>query len=226
MSNNHFPIYHPGNSILHAAKTRNKFLLAIAFIFASGIESGFILFGFIFLCHLGILISGISFLDAWRRLAALKTFLLVLGGVPLFLTPGVPIELFDGFNLPITKEGLEGAIFTICRLALIVWVSMVLIWTTPPESLMKAVTGLGSSFYPKSKILQEFVLVGMLAFQTFPSLLAEAEEEMGKSWRKQNKLCKERRIFGTVKEMVQSLVIWAITVIAEPDRLSKWEKKP
>jgi len=85
---------------------------------------------------------------------------------------------------------------------------------------MKAVTGLGSSFHPKSKILQEFVLVGMLAFQTFPSLLAEAEEEMGKSWRKQNKLCKERRIFETVKEMVQSLIIWAVTVIAEPDRLA------
>ncbi|SVD52728.1 uncharacterized protein METZ01_LOCUS405582, partial [marine metagenome] len=158
-------------------------MLALILIFSTGTESEFGLLIIALLCHLGMLVSGISILDAWKRLAALKTLLFVLGGMPLFFTPGTPIFLFDGFALFITKEGFECSIFTVSRLSLMIWVSMILIWTTSPESLMKTVTGLGSRFFPESKVLQEFVLVGVLAFQILPHLLAEAEEEIGKGWR-------------------------------------------
>jgi energy-coupling factor transport system permease protein len=187
MANIQCPGYHLGDSSLHAAKTRSKVLLVLVFISASGTGGGFVLLTIALLCHLGMLISGISVLDAWKRLVALKTFLLVLGGIPLFFTPGIPIQLFDGFVLPVTREGFECSVFTISRLVLMIWVSMILIWTTSPESLMRTVTGLGSRLYPESKVLQEFVLVGVLAFQALPYLLAEAEEEIGKGWKKRGK---------------------------------------
>ena len=226
MANIQYSGYHPGDSILHVATTRSKVLLALVFIFALGIGGGFVLLTIALLCQLGMLVSGISILDAWRRLAALKTFLFVLGGMPLFFTPGTSVHLFDGFALPITREGFECSVFTISRLVPMIWVSMILVWTTSPESLMKIVTGLGSRFCPENKALQEFVLVGVLAFQMLPYLFAEAEEEIGKGWRQRDKLRKQGNPLATAKEMVRSLIMWTVTVIAEPDRLVDRQRKP
>jgi hypothetical protein len=79
-----------------------------------------------FLCHLGMLVSGIFILDGWKHLAALKILFLVPGAAPLFLTPGTPIYFFTEFTLPINKEGLECSVFTVSRLACMVWISMIL----------------------------------------------------------------------------------------------------
>ena len=221
-----YPGYHPGDSILHTTKTQSKVLLALVFVFVSGTGSGFALLTIAFLCHLGMLVSGISISGGWKRLAVLKIFLLILGGMPLFLTPGTPIGLFDGFVLPVTREGFECSVFTVSRLALMIWVSMILMWTTSPESLMQVVAELGTRFSPKSTALQEFVLVGVMAFQTLPYLLAEAEEEIGKSWKKGGKHLNQRNVFETAKEMVRSMIVWTVTVLATPDQLVIRHKKP
>ena len=99
--------YHPGNSILHSTRTHSKILLALACIFVTGTGDGLELVFMFFLCHLGMLVSGIFILDAWKRLAALKILFLVLGVTPLFLTPGAPLYFSSEFSLPVTKEGLE-----------------------------------------------------------------------------------------------------------------------
>jgi len=108
--------YHLGNSILHSTGARSKILLALACIFVTGAGGGLALVFMFFLCHLGMLVSGIFILDAWKRLAALKILFLVLGVTPLFLTPGAPLYFYSEFSLPITKEGLECSIFTVSRL--------------------------------------------------------------------------------------------------------------
>ena len=83
--------YHPGDSILHSIGARSKILLALVCIFVTGTGGGLALLFMFFLCHLGMLVSGIFILDAWKRLAALKILFLVLGVTPLFLTPGAPL---------------------------------------------------------------------------------------------------------------------------------------
>ena len=90
-------VYHPGDSILHLTGARIKILLALACIFVTGTGGGLALLFMFFLCHLGMLVSGIFFLDAWKRLAALKILFLVLGVTPLFLTPGTPLYFFSEF---------------------------------------------------------------------------------------------------------------------------------
>jgi len=150
-------IYHPGDSILHSTGARIKILLALACIFATGTGGGLALLLMFFLCHLGMLVSGIFILDAWKRLAALKILFLVLGVTPLFLTPGAPLYFSSEFPLPVTKEGLECSVFTVSRLVCMVWISMILVRTTSPQSLMEVVSGSRSSFFTKSKPLQEFV---------------------------------------------------------------------
>ena len=134
-------VYHPGDSILHSTGARIKILLALACIFVTGTGDGFALLLMFFLCHLGMLVSGIFFLDAWKRLATLKIFFLVLGVTPLFLTPGAPLYFSSEFSLPVTKEGLVCSLFTVSRLVCMVWISMILIHTTSPQSLMEIVSG-------------------------------------------------------------------------------------
>jgi len=176
------------------------------------------------LCHLGMLVSGIFIWDAWKRLAALKILFLVLGVTPLFLTPGAPLYFSNEFSFPVTKEGLECSVFTVSRLACVVWISMILVRTTSPQSLMEIVSGSRSRFFAKSKALQEFVLVGILSFQILPDLLIEAEETIGACWRQGKGQDKGSRL-ETVKEMVRSIIMWVVAVLADPkqvmDRIEK-----
>jgi len=211
-------VYHPGDSILHSTGARSKILLALACIFVTGTGGGLALLFMFFLCHLGMLVSGIFILDAWKRLAALKILFLVLGVTPLFLTPGAPLYFFSEFSLPVTKEGLECSVFTVSRLVCMVWISMILVRTTSPQSLMEIVSGSRSNFFTKSKALQEFVLVGILSFQILPHLLAEAEEKMRACWRQGKAEDKGSRL-ERVKEMVRSIIMWVVAVLADPKRV-------
>ena len=213
-------VYHPGDSILHSTGARSKILLALACIFVTGTGDGLALLLMFFLCHLGMLVSGIFILDAWKRLAALKILFLVLGVTPLFLTPGAPLYFYSEFSLPITKEGLECSIFTVSRLVCMVWISMILVRTTSPQSLMEIVSGSRSNFFTKSKALQEFVLVGILSFQILPHLLAEAEEKMRACWRDGKVQNKDNRL-ETLKEMVRSIIMWVVAALADPERLMR-----
>jgi len=212
--------YHLGNSILHSTGARSKILLALACIFVTGTGGGLALVFMFFLCHLGMLVSGIFILDAWKRLAALKILFLVLGVTPLFLTPGAPLYFSSEFSLPITKEGLECSVFTVSRLVCMVWISMILVRTTSPQSLMGIVSGSRSNFFTKSKALQEFVLVGILSFQILPHLLAEAEEKMRACWRDGKVQNKDNRL-ETLKEMVRSIIMWVVAALADPERLMR-----
>ena len=212
--------YHLGNSILHSTGARSKILLALACIFVTGAGGGLALVFMFFLCHLGMLVSGIFILDAWKRLAALKILFLVLGVTPLFLTPGAPLYFSSEFSLPITKEGLECSVFTVSRLVCMVWISMILVRTTSPQSLMEIVSGSRSNFFTKSKALQEFVLVGILSFQILPHLLAEAEEKMRACWRDGKVQNKDNRL-ETLKEMVRSIIMWVVAALADPERLMR-----
>ena len=212
--------YHLGNSILHSIGARSKILLALACIFVTGTGGGLALVFMFFLCHLGMLVSGIFILDAWKRLAALKILFLVLGVTPLFLTPGAPLYFSSEFSLPITKEGLECSVFTVSRLVCMVWISMILVRTTSPQSLMEIVSGSRSNFFTKSKALQEFVLVGILSFQILPHLLAEAEEKMRACWRDGKVQNKDNRL-ETLKEMVRSIIMWVVAALADPERLMR-----
>ena len=213
--------YCPGNSVLHAAGSGSKILLALACIFITSTGSGLVLLFMFFLCHLGMLVSGILILDGWKHLAALKILLLVLGVTPLFMTPGVPLYLFGEFYLPITKEGVVCSFFAISRLVCMVWISMILVRTTSPQTLMELFsTGSGISFFVKSKALQEFMLVGIVSFQILPFLLAEAEEKMRTSWCEGKIQYKGNRL-EILKEMVRSIIMWIVEVLADPDRMMR-----
>jgi energy-coupling factor transporter transmembrane protein EcfT len=216
--------YHRGDSILHATGARTKIVLALVCIFIAGAGDGIALVGVFFLCHLGMLISGIFFLEAWKRLVALKIMFFVFGVAPLFLTPGTPLDFFSKFFLSVTKEGLECSIYSVSRLACMIWISMILVRTTSPQSLIEIVSGSKSKFFYKRKALQEFMLVGILSFQILPHLLFEAEKTIENCWQK-GKVKHEGSYLETVKEMVRSIIMWVVDVLADPKRVMDSIKK-
>jgi len=83
---------------------------------------------------------------------------------------------------------------------------------------MEIVSGSRSNFFTKSKALQEFVLVGILSFQILSDLLIEAEETIGACWR-QGKVQDKGSRLETVKEMVRSIIMWVVAVLADPKRV-------
>jgi energy-coupling factor transporter transmembrane protein EcfT len=213
--------YCPGDSVLHATGTSSKVRLALACVFITGTGSGLVLLFIVFLCHLGMLVSGIFVLDAWKRLARFKIFFLVLGVTPLFLTPGVPFYFFSEFTLPVTIEGVECGFFTLARLVCMIWISAILVRTTPPQSFIDIVNaGSKSRFFAKSKLLKDFLSVGMLSFQILPHLLAEAEEKMSNCWQEGKEKNKLNRL-ETLKQMVRSIVMWVVELLDDPERLMR-----
>jgi energy-coupling factor transporter transmembrane protein EcfT len=210
--------YDPGNSFLHATGARSKILLALVCIFITGAGDSIALVGMFFLCHLGMLISGIFFLEAWKRLVALKIMFFVFGVTPLFLTPGTELDFFSKLSLSVTKEGLECGIYSVSRLACMIWISMILVRTTSPQALIEIVSGSKSKFFSKRKALQEFMLVGILSFQILPHLLFEAEKTIETCWQK-GKVKHKRSHLEKVKEMVRLIIMWVVDVLADPKRV-------
>ena len=213
--------YCSGDSRLHTAGPGKKILLALICVFITGTADGPALLFMIFLCHLGMLISGMFILDAWKRLARFKIFFLVLGVAPLFLTPGIPLYFFSEFPLPVTIQGIECSSSTLARLGCMIWISMILVRTTSPQSFMNMVHAVSKSrFFVNSKLLQDFLLVGMLSFQILPHLLAEAEEKMSNCWQGGKVKNKFNRL-ETLKQMVRSIVMWVVELLDDPERLMR-----
>lgn len=236
--------YRSGDSFLHRAAPRTKILLALVLLVMAGMGGGLSLVCIALVCHLGLWISGAGFSMAWKRLGSFKGFLFVLGGLPLFLTPGTPLQPLAEVVLPITREGLECGVLAVSRLALMVWISMILVYTTRPEALMDALTvSSGSSGGPRSSawgqpFLQETLLVAVLAFQALPCLFAEAETRLAAGFsRKEGK----ENDFGTsrvdaagfskkeetetnridrVCTAVKALMAWTVSVLSDPERFT------
>ena len=217
--------YHPGDSILHTTKTRNKMLLALACIFFIALGEGPALLIMFFLCHLGMVCSEMPILDAWRRLVELKILFLVIGIIPLFITPGVQLYILGGFPLPITREGFECGFFASSRLACMVWISMILVWATSPQSFMKIASDSQSKFFANNKILQEFILLGILSFQLLPWLFVEVEEKIRNHWQENKNQTKRSRI-ETVKSMVKLIVVWVVQILCDPEQQVRRSKEP
>ena len=210
--------YRSGDSPLHRAAPRTKILLALVLLVAAGTGDGLSLVCIALVCHFGLWISGAGFSTAWKRLGSFKGFLFILGGIPLFLTPGTPLQPLAEVMLPITREGLECGALAVSRLALMVWVSTILVYTTQPGALVDALTvGPGSSAWGKP--LQETLLVAGLAFQALPRLFAEAETRLAAGFAEKENDSGTPRV-DRVCSAVRTLMAWTVSVLSDPERFA------
>ena len=64
------------------------------------------------------------------------------------------------------------------------------------------------------------MLTGILSFQILPHFLVEAEETIGTSWRQGKAQDKGSRL-EAAKEMVRSIIMWFVAVLADPKRVGR-----
>ncbi len=212
--------YRSGDSPLHRTAPRTKILLALVLLAVVGTGGGWVLFSIALVCQLGLWVSGASLADSWRRLGSFRALLFILGGAPLFLTPGTPLQLWGEVLLPVTIEGMECSALVVSRLVLMIWISMILVQTTRPETLVDALTVTGPGRSLPGKRFQEICIVGVLAFQTLPELFAEAQTEITKGLGQERRR-PEANHFDKVRAAVETLVAWMVSVLSDPERLSR-----
>jgi energy-coupling factor transport system permease protein len=212
--------YRSVDSLLHRTAPRTKILLALVLLVFVGVGGGWALFSIALVCQLGLWVSGASLADSWRRLGSFRALLFILGGAPLFLTPGTPLQLWGEVLLPITTEGLECSALVVSRLVLMIWISMILVQTTRPETLVDALTGTGPGRSLPGKRFQEICVVGVLAFQALPGLFAEAQTEVTKGLGQERCRPGANRLYK-VRAAVKILIEWMVLVLSDSERLSK-----
>ena len=212
--------YRSGDSPLHHTAPRTKILLALVLLAVAGTGGGWALFSIALVCQLGLWISGASLSASWQRLGSFRVLLFILGGAPLFLTPGTPLQLWGEVLLPVTIEGLECGVLVVSRLVLMIWVSMILVQTTRPETLLDALTVTGPGWSSPGKRFQEILVVGVLAFQALPGLFAEAQTEVTKGLDQERHRPGANR-FDKVCAAVEILIEWMVSVLSDSERLPR-----
>ena len=212
--------YRSGDSPLHHTAPRTKILLALVLLAVAGTGGGWTLFSIALVCQLGLWISGASLSASWQRLGSFRVLLFILGGAPLFLTPGTPLQLWGEVLLPVTIEGLECGVLVVSRLVLMIWVSMILVQTTRPETLLDALTVTGPGWSSPGKRFQEILVVGVLAFQALPGLFAEAQTEVTKGLGQERHRPGANR-FDKVCAAVETLIEWMVSVLSDSERLPR-----
>ncbi len=212
--------YRSGDSPLHHTAPRTKILLALVLLAVAGTGGGWTLFSIALVCQLGLWISGASLSASWQRLGSFRVLLFILGGAPLFLTPGTPLQLWGEVLLPVTIEGLECGVLVVSRLVLMIWVSMILVQTTRPETLLDALMVTGPGWSSLGKRFQEILVVGVLAFQALPGLFAEAQTEVTKGLGQERHRPGANR-FDKVCAAVEILIEWMVSVLSDSERLSR-----
>ena len=212
--------YRSGDSPLHHTAPRTKVLLALVMLVAVGTGGGWVLFSIALVCQLGLWVSGASLAASWQQLGSFRVLLFILGGAPLFLTPGTPLQLWGEVLLPVTTEGLECGVLVVSRLVLMIWVSMILVQTTRPETLLDALTVTGPGWSSPGKRFQEILVVGVLAFQALPGLFAEAQTEVTKGLGQERHRPGANR-FDKVCAAVEILIEWMVSVLSDSERLPR-----
>ena len=209
--------YQPGDSVLHRMAARTKILWTFIFLVGIALGSAWMhgLVAVVLLTALGF--SGASLLGFFKRLRAFVWFLLLLGLFPAFFTPGTPVPVLSWLPVSISQEGLLLGGATVLRMVLMFLVSMILLRTTSPRSLVQQIDIFTSWIPWFSESLKHFFLVGWMAFQMLPALCAEAEnflkKEMPENMDRGN-------IFQKIRQVAQLLMPLLISVLRDPARFS------
>ena len=209
--------YQPGDSVLHRMATRAKILWAFIFLIGIALGSGWVqgLLALVLLMALGF--SGASPLVFFKRLKVFIWFLLLLGLFPAFFTPGAPVFSLSWLPIPISQEGLLLGFSTVLRMMLMFLVSMILLRTTSPQSLVQQIDVFTSWMPWFSESFKQFLLVGLMAFQMLPALCAEAENFLKKEIPEN---IDRGNIFKRIRKVVQSLMPLLISVLKDPARFT------
>jgi energy-coupling factor transport system permease protein len=169
--------YYPVKSPIHSLDPRTKitcvFLFIIALFFAYDYFSYALTIAF---SGLLIFLSRVPMRTLIRGLKPIIIFVVITALIHAFLTPGE--EVWRWGILKVTREGLNQAAFTACRLILLIAVSSLLTLTTTPISLTDGMESILGPFKRIGLPAHELSMMMTIALRFIPTLLEETDKIM------------------------------------------------
>lgn len=169
--------YYPVKSPIHSLDPRTKIICVFLYIVTLFFAYDYYSYTSAILFSLAIIfLSRIPLKTILKGLKPIIIFVIITALIHVFLTPGT--EIWRWKVLKITKEGVNQAIFTACRLILLIGVSSLLTLTTTPIALTD---GLERLLHPFKKIglpAHELAMMMTIALRFIPTLLEETDKIM------------------------------------------------
>ncbi|NTV78391.1 MAG: energy-coupling factor transporter transmembrane protein EcfT, partial [Clostridiales bacterium] len=169
--------YYQVESIIHKLDPRVKLIATLAYIIAlfciSNLTGYAIVLAFLVFV---IKLSKVPFKFMLRGMKAILFLLILTVVFNLFLTPGDP--LLTIWKITITKQGLETAVFLVCRLSLLIVGSSVMTLTTTPNNLTDALEKVMSPLKIVKIPVHEVAMMMSIALRFIPILLEETDKIM------------------------------------------------
>ncbi len=175
-----FGQYYETRSAIHKTDPRIKtvlLILLIVFIFLS--ENAFsLLLSLIFVFSV-LLISKVPLKLYFKNLKAILPILLFTAIINLFYSDGGKV-LASFWILEITVGGIYRAVFMTVRIALLIFISSVLTYTTTPNDLTDAIESLLSplKYIGLKNAVHTLAMMMTIALRFIPTLIEEAEKIM------------------------------------------------
>ncbi len=170
--------FFPGKSFVHKLDARAKIILTIVFLIFSFISKNF--FSLIVICVVGVTSYGLSRISPRVILKSLKPL------IPIILLTTV-LQLYyvkDGSVLlswkfiEITDKGVFTAIFIAVRIIMLLVISSLLTYTTPPTDLTDAIERLLSPLKVFKIDIHTFAMMMTIALRFIPTLIDEIDRIM------------------------------------------------
>ena len=169
--------YYAKDSVIHRLDPRVKITGTFAYLVLLFLIKDFIGFGFVVLCLAGLIAaSGVPFKFIMRGMKPIMFILVFTFCINIFLYKGTIIWQL-GF-LTITKEGLRQAVFIAARLALLIFGTSLLTYTTKPMALTDGFEAILRPFARVGLPAHEIAMMMSIALRFIPTLLEETDKIM------------------------------------------------
>ena len=193
--------YYPGNSFLHRLDTRSK--LYAGLLFMTGLLISYkisSLLMFAGLIVIGIYFSGIELINYLRNLKSFFWIFLITFLTHAFLTKGVVFLKIPILSIDVTVEGVVYGLSYSVRLAVLIFFTALLTFTTTPIELTDSLEKFLSPLKRLKVPVQEFVLMIALTLRFIPILISEAQRI------RNAQLCRGMALQGSLKRKVQNII--------------------
>ena len=169
--------YYAKDSVIHRLDPRVKITGTFAYLVLLFLIKDFIGVGFVVLCRAGLIAaSGVPFRFIMRGMKPIMFILVFTFCINIFLYKGTIIWQL-GF-LTITKEGLRQAVFIAARLALLIFGTSLLTYTTKPMALTDGFEAILRPFARIGVPAHEIAMMMSIALRFIPTLLEETDKIM------------------------------------------------
>ena len=173
-----FGQYLPYDSFIHKSDPRTKLLLTLGLIVTAFVSFNFYSLGLVIVFTImAMIVSKVPISFYLRSLKSIWFFVLLTAVLNVIYIKGDNL-LFSFWIIKVYAEGIEKAIFIAIRIALLIFISSMLTYTTAPTALTDAIERLLSPLMKIGIDTHMFAMMMTIAIRFIPTLIEETNKIM------------------------------------------------